>query len=284
MKKQGYADSTIEGRVKLLKRLVNLGANLYDPETVKGVIAKQAWSEDRKELAAEAYSCFLKMTGGAWIPPRYTRLKKYPFIPTEAEIDQLIAGCSRRLAAFLMLLKETGARAGEIWRLRWEDIDPATRTVRITPEKGSEPRIFHVSQKLMQMLDSLPKDHGGVFSKPHQSIKHFAGNFQRQRKRLALKLKNPRLNRITFHTFRHWKATMEYHKTKDILHVMQTLGHKNIKNTLIYVQLANEMFRDQQEYVSKVARTLKEACALVEAGFEYVCDLDGVKIFRKPKY
>jgi hypothetical protein len=69
-----------------------------------------------------------------------------------------------------------------------------------------------------------------------------------------------------------------------MLHVMQTLGHKNIKNTLIYVQLANEMFRDQQEYVSKVARTLKEACALVEAGFEYVCDLDGVKIFRKPKY
>jgi len=77
---------------------------------------------------------------------------------------------------------------------------------------------------------------------------------------------------------------MEYHKTKDMLHVMQTLGHKNIKNTLIYVQLANEMFKDQQEYISKVARNLKETCTLVEAGFEYVCDLDGVKIFRKPKY
>jgi hypothetical protein len=73
-------------------------------------------------------------------------------------------------------------------------------------------------------------------------------------------------------------------KTKDMLHVMQTLGHKNIKNTLIYVQLANEMFKDQQEYISKVARNLKEACTLVEAGFEYVCDMDGVKIFRKPKY
>jgi integrase len=129
MKKQGYADATIEGRVKLLKRLVKLGANLYDPESVKGVIAKQAWSEGRKELAAEAYSCFLKMTGGAWIPHKYVKLKRCLFIPTEAEIDQLIAGCSRRLAAFLMLLKETGARAGEIWHLRWEDIDPASRTL-----------------------------------------------------------------------------------------------------------------------------------------------------------
>ena len=69
-----------------------------------------------------------------------------------------------------------------------------------------------------------------------------------------------------------------------MLHVMQTLGHKNIKNTLIYVQLANEMFKDQQEYISKVAGNLKETCTLVEAGFEYVCDMDGVKIFRKPKY
>jgi site-specific recombinase XerD len=32
---------------------------------------------------------------------------------------------------------------------------------------------------------------------------------------------------------------MEYHKTKDILHVTQMLGHRNIKNTLIYTQLIN---------------------------------------------
>jgi hypothetical protein len=77
---------------------------------------------------------------------------------------------------------------------------------------------------------------------------------------------------------------MEYHKTKDILHVMQFLGHKNIKNTLIYVQLAKELFKDQQEYISKVAKTETEACALIEAGFEYICDFNEAKIFRKPKY
>jgi len=26
-----------------------------------------------------------------------------------------------------------------------------------------------------------------------------------------------------------------------------------------------------------------EACKLVEAGFEYVCDFDGMKVFRKRK-
>jgi hypothetical protein len=73
---------------------------------------------------------------------------------------------------------------------------------------------------------------------------------------------------------------MEYHKTKDILHVMKVLGHKRIQNTLIYTQLVN---LSDDEYVSKVARTVKEACQLVEAGFEYVTEIDDVKIFRKPK-
>jgi hypothetical protein len=49
------------------------------------------------------------------------------------------------------------------------------------------------------------------------------------KKHLARKLNNPRLLSITFTTFRHWKGTMEYHKTKDILHVKQLLGHKKFR-------------------------------------------------------
>lgn len=40
----------------------------------------------------------------------------------------------------------------------------------------------------------------------------------------------------------------------------------------------------EQEYVSKVARTEKDICALVDAGFEYVCDYNDGKVFRKRKY
>jgi len=43
---------------------------------------------------------------------------------------------------------------------------------------------------------------------------------------------------------------------------MNFLGHKNIKNALIYTQLVNPA---EDEYVSKVARTVNEARALVEA-------------------
>jgi integrase len=42
------------------------------------------------------------------------------------------------------------------------------------------------------------------------------------------RLQNPRIARIGFKTLRHFKASMEYHKTKDILYVMCILGHKDI--------------------------------------------------------
>jgi len=87
--------------------------------------------------------------------------------------------------------------------------------------------------------------------------------------------------KITFHTLRHWKATMEYHRTKDILYVTRLLGHRNIRNTLLYTQLIKQ--DEDEEYISKVAKTVEEARMLVEAGFEYICDIEGVKLFRKRK-
>ncbi|MGB9135216.1 MAG: site-specific integrase, partial [Candidatus Bathyarchaeia archaeon] len=85
------------------------------------------------------------------------------------------------------------------------------------------------------------------------------------------------------HTLRHWKGTMLHHQTKDMYYVMQRLGHKNIKNTLMYVQLEEALFQDEQDYISKVAKTEKEICSLVEAGFEYVTEFEGAKIFKKRK-
>jgi hypothetical protein len=75
---------------------------------------------------------------------------------------------------------------------------------------------------------------------------------------------------------------MEYHKTKDILHVMQLLGHRNIQNTLIYTQLVNF---ESNDYHSATAGNTEEAKQLMESGFEYVCTTapDHLMLFRKRK-
>jgi integrase len=144
--------------------------------------------------------------------------------------------------------------------------------------KGSNPRLVRLSNRLATMLNNLPKTSKKVFS---YKDKFYLGKaFRKQRRKIAHKLGNPRILQIHFHTLRHWKATMEYAKTKDILHVMQMLGHKRIENTLKYTQLVN--FKSD-EYVCKVAKTLEEDAQLLEAGFEYVTERDGCKLFKKLK-
>ena len=239
------------------------------------------WS---KNNAVDAYSSFLQMVGGKWEAPAYKTVRKIPFIPKEAEIDQLIAGSSNRMATFLLLLKETGARCGEIWQLNWSDIDFESKVVNITPEKNSNPRVTHLSNKLLEMIQQLPKNYGErVFSFPNMRVDNHAVNFQKQRRRTANKIKNPRMLKIHFHTFRYWKGTILYHETKDMYYVMQRLGHKNIQNTLLYVQLEEALFQGECEYISKIARTEKEICSLIEAGFEFVTEFQGAKFFKKRK-
>ena len=105
-----------------------------------------------------------------------------------------------------------------------------------------------------------------------------------QRKRIAQKLNNPRLNQIHFHTLRHWKATMLYHKTKDPIYVMQYLGHKKMESTLLYIQMEQAIFSEESdEFTVRVAKKPNEVKELLEVGFEFVCQKDELMFFRKRK-
>jgi len=208
---------------------------------------------------------------------KYTR--KLPFIPLESEIDQLIAGFKKRTATFLQTLKETEARCGEAWALKWTDLNGNILTIN-APEKGSLPRQHKISEKLVSMLQSLPKKDPRIFG-PYISLSNFRSGYMKKRRSISRNLSDPRLNQITFHTFRHFYATMLYAKTKNILLVQQKLGHRSIENTQIYTQL---IVFESDEYHSATAIKTDEAEKLVQTGFEYVCTTtENIMLFRKRK-
>jgi integrase len=110
--------------------------------------------------------------------------------------------------------------SGEATKLQWTDLDDERRIIILNaPEKGSNPRIWKISTKLVAMLNALPKKNTYIFGNPN--TRAIRDTFCTNRKSLAHKLQNPRLMRISLNTFRHWKATMLYHQTRDILYVMK---------------------------------------------------------------
>jgi integrase len=267
-----------------------------DPETVKHAIASLEKSESYKALLSIAYEGFAKRNGIVWLRPNYEQNSPLPFVPHESEIDALIAGCGKKMAALLLLLKETAMRLGEAWMVEWTDLDVEGRSVVCNhPEKHSKARSFQISPQLLQMLQGLQKINQYIFNCGtktqfgHEDLKTHRHCLRRQkallthqRRRIAEKLKNPRLIKIHYHTFRHYKATQLYHQTRDILYVMKFLGHRDVKNTLIYIDLEIACYsKGGDNYHAKTARTETEALQLIEAGFEYVCDIGEVKIFRK---
>jgi len=297
LKNSGRREATIEARDQQLKRLLRLGADLNDGESVKGTIASLDRTESYKALLCIAYEGFARKNGIPWTRPNYKQSSPLPFVPHESEVDALISGSGKKTATLLRLLKETAMRLGEAWLVEWIDIDSQNHTVMCrNPEKNSRPRAFEISAELSQMLQSLPHNSQYIFSCSREPLdkedrrshlnhlKRQKGLLGHQRRRTAEKLKNPCIAEIKYHSLRHWKATQLYHQTKDILYVMKFLGHRDVKNTLIYIDLESVCYsKGGEDYHAKTAKTETEAIQLVEAGFEYVCDIGEVKLFRKRK-
>jgi hypothetical protein len=55
-------------------------------------------------------------------------------------------------------------------------------------------------------------------------------------------------------------------------------------STVIFL-MRKTIFKENDEYVCKTAKTIaiEEAAQLIEAGFEYVTEINNIKLFRKRK-
>ncbi len=101
MKKNGLAEITIISRIRALKQLARM-TDLQDIEATKATITnQQQWKKLTQRKHVETYEAFLRFQGKSWKRPRIKTETRLPFIPTETEIDQLIASCQKHTATEL---------------------------------------------------------------------------------------------------------------------------------------------------------------------------------------
>jgi integrase len=281
LKKRGCTESTIEAIVRKLCRL-NKTCNINEPEQVREILAQLNWKSGTKKTTVAIYTKYLEYINKTWKQPHYTHTDEIPFIPTEQEIDTVIANCTTKTSTFLLLLKETGTRKGEALQAKWTDIDIERKTITIKAEKGSNSRILPISDTLINQFSKLKRTNDKIFNVSDKSINN---TFIEVRKRTAERTGNTRFLRIHLHTFRHWKATMEYHKTKDIIHVKQLLGHKSITSTMTYINIEQALYNyNSDEWTTKVAHNIEEETKLIEANFTLVRTInETTAIYKKRK-
>lgn len=265
----------------LIRRLTKLGANLSNPESVKQIIGQMKVKNGSKIQYVYAYDNFAKMLKINWARPQYTQEEIIPFIPLEKELDTLIAfSRSKRMATYLQTLKETFADPSEALRIRRKDVNGNIVTINF-PVKGHYPGSVKVSNKLIGMLDSLPKT-SELFFPTTYGVIH--GTYNRMRKRCAHIHQNPRILSIELRTFRHWGGSMLAHYTNgNVLKVKQILRHKRVDSTMKYIQMLN-LEDDDFEVTSATTDEIKKLGMASWIKYDEM-NLNGTQIhfYKKPK-
>jgi len=280
MKKDGYSENTIE---PIGRRLGNLAkhADLSNPDEVKEHIAKAEWSNGYKENLVNAYNHYAVFHGLSWKKPKYRRAFSIKKLPLESDIDLIISYTKTRNRAAFKLIKECGLRPIEVSNLTLKQTD--LNSGRIYPEtaKGGEARVLKLKSETLALLKQLVSTETfSLKEKVFPCSKTLQKNWNKLRNKIAERLGKPELKQIRLYDLRHFYGTMLYQKTKDIVHVQRKMGHRSIKNTLIYIDLVD--FKNE-EYISKVAHKPEEIQELIESGFEYICQKGGLAFFRKRK-
>ena len=281
MKNNAKSDYSIRFVDKALTHL-SQHADLNKSEQVKQFIASKNVSNGYKKNLCLAYNKYCKYYEIQWQMPVYKPQPKAIRIPTKAQIEMLVANARPTMSLQLTISKETGLRPVELCNLKVKDIDLETRTIYPTTAKHGAPRKLKISNSLQATLENHintkklnPQDK--LFK---DDAIHYGKYYRQMRNNLAEKICKPELKTIRLYDFRHYFATMLYHKTRDILLVKQQLGHRKIETTHIYTQLLN---LNDDEWTCRTATNVKESMQLKEAGFEYVTHQDGYKLFRKRK-
>jgi integrase len=281
LRKKGYSELTLEGYSKKL-RLLSKSVCLDSPESVNRFLAnKREWKNSFKETVVSAYRHYAEFYGLSWNKPKFRRSARLPYVPSSEQVNKLIAHSSRKYALIYSILRDTGLRPIELHKLTLREIDLDSGSVYPETAKNGRARALKLKTETLAMLRSYITKHGFSLDErmfPNTDI--MSHIFIRTRNRLAKRLCEPELKKFRLYDLRHYYATMLYHKTKDILLVKEKLGHKRLETTLIYTHLID--FRDQ-EYTVRTAKSVKEATELIEAGFEFVTEIDEVKLFKKPK-
>jgi integrase len=159
---------------------------------------------------------------------------------SDAERTRLFRACRaskwEKLHLIVLLAITTGARKGELTKLRWNDIDFDRRTAYVSTTKNGQPKVLPLTDsviKELQLFDS--KDSSFIFA---SRIKEdVAYCFTKPWKRA---LEDADIKDFRFHDLRHSCASYLAQSGASLLEIADVLGHKQISVTKRYAHLCIE--------------------------------------------
>lgn len=155
--------------------------------------------------------------------------------PRPAPLDDIVIALTigdPRMHAWLALAAFGGLRAGEIARLRGEDVDLRQMLLEVRDGKGGRDRTVLIGEQLLELLKPFLRRRGRLWdTRPIRVTQLVSKHFQ--------ELGMP----WTCHNLRHSYGTELYRISQDIRLVQEQLGHASPATTAIYTRPNSEAAR-----------------------------------------
>ena len=172
---------------------------------------------------------------------------------SEDEIDRLLTNCSGYLRDIVLLALNTGMRKGEIFNLKWQDIDLDLKMIHVADSKNYEARDIPMNDIVYETLKALRDKSGGgqeyVFVNPKTGRP-----YDDLKRSFKTALKRAGIEDFTFHDLRHTFASHLVMNGVDLMTVKELLGHKDIKMTMRYSHLSPDHKRVAVKRIETVLR------------------------------
>ena len=158
-------------------------------------------------------------------------------ILAEGEEDRLLDACNQVRSPFLrssvLIALNTGMRKGEIYGLRWEQVNLVDRYIHVQNGKTNESdRRIPMNEAVQELLSKLWKVRKGDFVFP--SPRKRGERFRDPKVGFMKAVRLAKIPHIRFHDLRHTFATRLVRSGVDIVTVQHLLGHSNVKMTSRY--------------------------------------------------
>lgn len=153
-------------------------------------------------------------------------------LPSDEDIDAIIALAPGNFARLISCLRQTGMRMEEAGSLTWQQVDLSNGTIALYRTKTDRPRIIDMASpggNARGTIGGTVRDLHSPFVFHHDGLRYqnISSRFAELRTRAGAKLR--------LHDLRHRFAVDWLRNGGDIYRLQQHLGHSSIKTTEIYL-------------------------------------------------
>lgn len=158
----------------------------------------------------------------------------------------------RHMLPLTILALHTGCRRGELFQLKWSDINGRTMTIQRGNTKSNKTRSIRLNETALEALTAWKKRdgtihaHGLVFpsTKPNKPLKDIKNGWHKLRTKAGIE-------DVKWHDLRHSFAANLALADVSIHKISQLLGHSDLKMTMRYAKLAPDHL-DEIDVLDKV--------------------------------